>query len=120
MNIPVSAEQPVEPPEPVRDSVRRMRRLATHVAAGILTVFLTYHALNFWLDSTTLISLMRRRYLSPGGWLVQEDFSARDEVLFFVALIFGACFPSVRLTRWLLNLRPIRFVLMGGLIGGLV
>ena len=115
---------------PKRDTGRIWLWLAKQLVSAFAAAFLVYHALCFLLDEETIIALMRRRYLTPGGWLVHDDFSLRRGAVFMVALAFGICLPGVRVARWVAHIliavaclrlpRWLSCILLGGMVGALI
>ncbi len=78
---------------------------------GALVGFLVAFATAVILDDGTLWSLLRKRELVPGGWLVNPDLTIRWRRVWAFGMLLGFCVPNVRLPE------QLKRVLLAGLIG---
>ena len=87
------------------------RWLLGRLVAAAVTGFLVAFVTALVIDDGSLSSLLKKRVLVQGGWLLNFDLTIRWGRVWAIGMLLGLCLPNVRLPEWL------KRVLLAGLIG---
>ncbi|MCX7423097.1 MAG: hypothetical protein NT013_26670 [Planctomycetia bacterium] len=87
------------------------RWLRGRLVAAAVTGFLVAFVTALVIDDGSLTSLLKKRVLVQGGWLLNFDLTIRWGRVWGFGILLGLCLPNVQLPEWL------KRVLLSSLIG---